>query len=261
MPDLVISVIQALTSTNMVVYKSVTADTLPEGNVLLGFRYWTDTNTGGIGFLVDDIDITGYDVDGAELDAGWTFKGFKASTGTESKLYNHYYVAEYRTYLGYDSTLRDGPYFFGCSNDPVMANYIDHFSYQYGLLINYWDTSQSNNQTRLHPGAGLLLPVDAHYDTLYNVNGARWRNRIQTYDSTFSLFDTPGISDIHVNGVLSKVSSLPAASVFNDSNLYYDPANPQGSVINPNTGTVIVIRQQNKSNKPPFMEIQVHPAK
>ena len=37
----------------------LTAD-LPAGNVLLGFRYWTDTNTGGFGFMVDEIDITGY---------------------------------------------------------------------------------------------------------------------------------------------------------------------------------------------------------
>jgi hypothetical protein len=28
---------------------------LPAGNVLLGFRYWTDANTGGFGFMVDDI--------------------------------------------------------------------------------------------------------------------------------------------------------------------------------------------------------------
>ncbi len=81
--------------------------------VTLGFRYWTDTNTGGFGFMVDEISITGLPTDGAEADAGWTFKGFKVSTGTESALFNHYYVAEYRTYKGYDSTLKVGPYYFG----------------------------------------------------------------------------------------------------------------------------------------------------
>ena len=89
---------------------------LPAGNVLLGFRYWTDTNTGGFGFMVDDINITGFPTDGAETDAGWTYApttGFHVTTGTETKWYNNYYVAEYRTYKGYDSTLKVGPYFFG----------------------------------------------------------------------------------------------------------------------------------------------------
>ena len=231
---------------------------LPAGNVLLGFRYWTDGNTGGFGFMVDNIEIADFEPDGAEADTGWTFEGFHSSNGTEGGLYNNYYVLEYRTYNGYDSTLRDGPYFFGYADKP---DFVDHFAYQDGLLINYWDTSQANNATRLHPGKGLLLPIDAHYETLYRADDVIWRNRIQTYDSTFSVFPTDGISDMHVNSVLSEVESLPAVSVFDDSNLYYDVTNPQGSVMNPNTGTAIVVRSQNKANKPPFMEILVRPAK
>ncbi|HWJ02627.1 MAG TPA: peptidase M6, partial [Verrucomicrobiae bacterium] len=234
---------------------------LPAGNVLLGFRYWTDEATGGDGFMVDDINVTGSELDGAETDAGWTIKpttGFRVTTGSESKLFNHYYVAEYRTYQGYDSTLKTGPYFFGYADKPDL---VDHFAYQDGLLINYWDTSQKNNQTRVHPGQGLLLPVDAHPEALKRVDGVNWRNRIQSYDSTFTLFRTDGIPNIHVGGVLSPVPSLPAVSVFDDRNLYYDPANPQGSVKNPNTGTIIAVRQQNDSQQPPFMEIQVRLAK
>ena len=56
---------------------------LPAGNVLLGFRYWTDTNTGGFGFMADDINVTGFATDGAETDAGWTYKpttGFHVTT-------------------------------------------------------------------------------------------------------------------------------------------------------------------------------------
>jgi immune inhibitor A len=234
---------------------------LPAGNVLLGFRYWTDGASGGYGFLVDNIEITGSDLDGAEADAGWTFEGFNTTTGNESKLYSQYYVAEYRTYEGYDSTLKTGPYFFGYLDNPELANKVDHYAYQDGLLINYWDTSQNNNQTRVHPGEGLLLPIDAHYTALTRVDDVVWRNRIQTYDSTFSLYPTDGISDIHVNSVSSQVGSLPEESIFDDSIQYYDSANPRGSVINPNTGTTIVIRQQNEGDQPPFMEIQVRPAK
>ena len=239
------------------------AANLPAGNVLIGFRYWTDANTGGFGLMVDDINITGSQTDGAEADTGWTFKpdkGFHISTGIESALYNQYYVAEYRTYLGYDSTLKTGPYFFGYSNNPELANYVDHFPYQDGLLINYWDTSQKNNQTKAHPGEGLILPIDAHYTALRNVNRAVWRNRIQTYDSTFTLSPTDKL-DLHVNSVLSQVTSQPAVKVFDDRNLYYDPANPQGSVKNPDTGTIIEIRSVNGGKQQPFMEIQVRSAK
>ena len=234
---------------------------LPAGNVLLGFRYWTDANTGGFGFMVDNINITGYPTDGAETDAGWTYTpttGFHVSNGTESKWYNQYYVAEYRTYKGYDSTLKVGPYFFGYLNNPLLANFVDHFPYQDGLLINYWDTSQVNNKTRLHPGAGMLLPIDAHYQALYRVDGGLWRNRIQTYDSTFTLEPTDALTNLHVNSVLSPVPSLPAVPVFDDRITYYDPANPQGSVKNPNTGTQI--RIQSISALGGFMQIQVAPA-
>jgi len=229
---------------------------LPAGNVLLGFRYWTDTNTGGFGFMVDDINITGFPTDGAEADAGWTFKGFKVSNGTETGLYSQYYVAEYRTYKGYDSTLKTGPYYFGYG--AVYPDLVDHFPYQDGLLINYWDTSQRNNQTIVHPGQGLLLPIDAHYQTLYRVDGVRWRNRIQTYDSTFTLGPTDALV-LHQNNVLSPVDSLPAVSVFDDRVMHYDPTNPQGSVMNPDTGTLI--RIQSISAQDSFMQIEVRPAK
>ncbi|TLM98505.1 peptidase M6, partial [bacterium] len=234
---------------------------LPAGDVLLGFRYWTDPNTGGFGFMVDDINITGFALDGAETDAGWTYKpasGFHVSTGTESKLFSHYYVAEYRTYRGYDSTLKVGPYFFGYLNNPLLGNFVDHFPYQDGLLINYWDTSQKNNQTRNHPGAGLLLPIDAHYAALYRIDGPIWRNRVQTYDSTFGLEATDALN-LHVNSVASPVLSQKAVSVFDDRTLYYDPANPQGSVKNPNTGTQIrVIGTSAQGN---FMQLEVRAAK
>ena len=221
----------------------------------LGFRYWTDANTGGFGFMVDEIAVTGQPVDGAEADAGWVFDGFKVSTGTESALFSHYYVAEYRTYQGYDSTLKVGPYYFGYPDKP---DYVDHFPYQDGLLINYWDTSQRNNNTRQHAGQGLVLPIDAHSQALYRVDNVIWRNRIQTYDATFTLAPTDGIANIHQAGVLSPVPSLPAVAVFDDRTTYWDAANPMGSVKNPNTGTQIAIRGISPTG---FMQVDVRPVK
>ena len=206
--------------------------------------------------MVDELNVTGFPTDGAEADAGWTFAGFRTTTGTESALYNHYYVAEYRTYKGYDNGLKVGPYYFGYA---AMPDFVDHFAYQDGLLINYWDTSQANNQTKNHPGEGRVLPIDAHFATLYRVDGLVWRNRIQTYDSTFTLDATDALNNLHVANVLSPVPSLPAVSVFDDRTQYYDPANPQGSVKNPNTGTQIRIKSISALGG--FMEVQVRPAK
>jgi immune inhibitor A len=235
---------------------------LPAGNLLVGFRYWTDANTGGFGFQLDELAITGSPADGAETDTGWTYHptpGFHRTTGVEQSLANHYYLAEYRQYKGYDSTLKVGPYYFGYLNNPALGSFVDHFAYQDGLLINYWDTSQSNNNTRVHPGQGLLLPVDAHYTALRRVDGAVWRNRIQSYDSTFTLDPTDGIPGIHQNSVPSPVPSLPAVAVFDDRTLHYDEANPQGSVKNPNTGTQI--RIQGISSLGSFMQVEVRPVK
>jgi immune inhibitor A len=226
------------------------------GDVLVGFQYRSDGGVNYDGFMVDEINITGYPTDGAETDTGWTFTGFRRTTGTEEKLYNHYYLAEFRTYKGYDKGLQTGPYYFGY---PSMPNFVDHFPYQDGMLLLYWDTSQPDNNTRTHPGQGLILPIDAHPQALLRCDGpAIWRNRIQSYDSTFTLAATDGIPNIHHNGALCPVPSLPAVSMFDDRNSYYDPANPWGSVIVPNTGTQI--RIQSISGQNSFMQIEVRPA-
>lgn len=226
--------------------------------ITLGFRYWTDGASGGVGFMVDDINVTGNPTDGAESDESWSLEGFKTTTGKESGLFDNYYIAENRTYKGYDSTLKVGPYNFGFLDNILLANWVEHFAYQDGLLINYWDTSQSDNATKDHPGHGLVLPIDAHYNTLKRVDGEVWRNRVQTYDSTFTTKPTDGIPSLHIKSILSPVSSLPAVKIFDDNILHYDKTNPQGSVIHPNTGTIIEVRSMDSTG---FMQIQIRSAK
>lgn len=229
------------------------------GDVLLGFRYWTDVAAVERGFMVDEISVNGSAPDGAEADAGWTFGGgFRVSTGVESQLYNNYYVAEFRQYRGYDEGLRDGPYNFGFLDNLALGNWVEHFPYQDGLLVSYWDTSQPNNNTLQHPGKGLILPIDAHPEAMIRADGGIWRNRIQSYDSTFTLTPTDAIT-LHWLSQPSDHPSLPAAPIFDDNNTYYDPANPTGSVMNPNTGTQIRIKSINAQGT--FMQIEVRPAK
>jgi immune inhibitor A len=229
------------------------------GDVLLGFRYWTDGAVVGTGLMIDEFSVNGSAPDSAEVDAGWTFVGgFRVSTGTETALYNHYYVAEFRQYRSHDETLSHGPYNFGYLDNPTLGNWVERFPYQDGLLISYWDTSQANNNTPQHPGQGLILPIDAHPTAMIRADGGVWRNRVQTYDSTFSLEPTDAVT-LHWLSQPSEHPSLPAQSVFDDRNSYYDPANPWGSVIVPVTGTQIKIR--NTSAQGNFMQVEVSPAK
>jgi len=50
--------------------------------------------------------------------------------GNDAKLFSNYYVAEFRTYKGYDSTLKVGPYYFGYANYPLLVDMVDHFAYR-----------------------------------------------------------------------------------------------------------------------------------
>ena len=226
------------------------------GNVLLGFRYWTDGAVVNTGFIVDAINITGYPADGAETDTGWTFEGFKTSTGAESRLYSHYYVAEFRQYRGYDLSLQTGPYNFGFLN--TLPNWVEHFPYQDGLLLSYWDTSQTDNNTSEHPGEGLILPIDSHPKALRRPDNQVWRARIQTYDATFSLEATDGFT-LHLNGAPSVIPSQKAVKLFNDLTDFWDPASPLANVKTPDTGTIVEIRSYNAQDN--FLQIQVRPAK
>lgn len=229
------------------------------GDVLLGFRYWTDVAAVETGLMVDEISVNGSAPDGAESDAGWAFEGgFRVSTGTESAFYNNYYVAEYRQYRGYDEGLRDGVYNFGFLDNPALGNYVEHFPYQDGLLVSYWDTSQANNNTPQHPGRGRILPIDARPEALLRADGGVWRNRVQSFDSTFGLEPTDAIT-VHWLSQPSFIPSRPAMPVFDDNITYYDPANPWGSVINPNTGTSI--RVVSVSAQGNFMQVIVTPSK
>ena len=72
----------------------------------------------------------------------------------------HYYLAENRTYNGYDATLKTGPYNFGWAN--TQPDWVERFPYQNGLLVWYVDNEYTDNNTigapRWRPGR---CPVDA----------------------------------------------------------------------------------------------------
>jgi immune inhibitor A len=184
----------------------------------IGFRYWTDGAVVEPGFQVDALEIPGQPLDGAESDAGWTFDGFRTTTGSETQEFFNAYVLEYRTYYGFDRSLKTGPYNFGFNN--TTPNWVEHFEYQDGLLISYWDTSFADNSVGDHPGGGLLLPIDAHPTLEHWSDGTLMRPRIQSRDSTFGLERVPSIT-LHTNGVPTTLPGKAAVRVFDDSRSYW----------------------------------------
>jgi immune inhibitor A len=200
------------------VYRTLTANLPGTGASLIRFRYQTDPAVTGKGILIDDIAITGSPVDGAEdANSGWTFDGFKRTTGTEVSFHLNAYVMENRQYDGYDRSLRTA-YNFGFLN--TKPDWVEHHPYQDGLLISYWDETFTNNSVGDHPGGGLILPVDAHQSNEHWANGQYMRQRIQSYDSTFGVERTDRIT-LHLNSEPTTIRSKPAVRLFDDMRSYW----------------------------------------
>ena len=80
-------------------------------------------------------------------------------------------------------------------------------------MINYRDTSQSDNNVGDHPGAGLLLPVGAHPVFDHSYDGHLPRPPVLSYDSTFELEATTPIT-VHKDSKPTSIPSRPAVPVF-----------------------------------------------
>ncbi|MFC7309880.1 immune inhibitor A domain-containing protein [Streptomyces monticola] len=216
--------------------------------VELRFRYQTDGGTSLKGFAADGISVT---ADGEKLftdnaetdDGGWTKKGFDRIGASFTKDYAQYYIAENRQYVSYDKTLKSGPYNFGWAK--TRENWVEHFPYQNGLLLWQWDTSQADNNTGVHPGQGLVLPIDARPKAEKWGDGTLMRNRIQSFDSPFSRERTDAIT-LHKDGVAKKIPARAGVPVFDDGHWvsYYDPSNPTAGVKVTDTNTRISILKQ-----------------
>lgn len=226
------------------------------GEVMLGFSYVTDSAVAEVGIMVDDLNITGHAIEGAESDTGWAFNGYKMTDGNDSSSHFNAYIAANRNYYGYDKNLAVGPYNFGFLDESFDR--VERFPYQDGLLINYWDTSQANNNTNTHPGRGLILPIDAHPEVMIRPDGGNWRNRVQGFDSTFSIAPTDELN-LHWFSVESYHPSQAGERIFDDNNQYWNPLTPTAGVINPHTGTQIRIKSVSAHGN--LMQVEVRASK
>lgn len=221
-----------------------TLDAYAGKKVDVRFRYQTDGGAGGKGFAADTISVV---ADGAPLftdnaeadDAGWTAKGFSRIGESFTQDYDQFYIAENRQYVSYDKTLKSGPYNFGFK--APKDGWVEHYAYQNGLMIWLWDTSQKDNNTSVHPGKGLILPVDAHAKPLKWADGTLMRNRIQAFDSSFSWFPTDSFK-LHKADVAQRIAAQAGKPVFDDrKGTYWYEENPTAGVDVPDTNTKISI--------------------
>jgi len=155
-------------------------------------------------------------------------------------MYDNFYIASNRTYASYDQYLQTGPYNFGF---PARPNWAEHFPYQNGLLVSYWDTSYDDNNESVHPGQGLILPIDAHPDPIYNLQGVPWRGRIQTYDATFGTEKADSFT-LTINGKPSYIRGQAAVPTFNDLKEYWNSVQPTVGVKVPHVGVRLTVSNQ-----------------
>ncbi|SCG18865.1 immune inhibitor A [Micromonospora echinofusca] len=210
-------------------------------------RYQTDGGVSEGGFYGDAITVTadGQTVlsDGAETGAaGWTLAGgFETAEESYTKAYDNYYIAGTRQYISYDKYLKTGPYFFGYQN--TRPDYVDHYAYQEGLLISYWNTRWADNDTFAHPGEGRNLIIDAHPRPIYNLTGQPWRARVQVYDAPFSLKKADSFT-LHLNSQPQYIRGQAAQPLFDDTKQYWFPELPNHGVKLPATGTKIKVLEK-----------------
>ncbi len=205
--------------------------TLPAGTNAVRFRYQTDGAEALKGFQVDNIAIDGTVIGTAENDnEGWTFDGFRTTTGSEVEKYFNAYIAENRQYDGYDQSLATA---YNFSFPFTKPDWVEHYPYQNGMLVNYWDGSQTDNNVGTHPGEGLILPVDAHPQFSHWADNTLMRPRILAYDSTFGLEPTDAITlrrevdtndDGTISGAEAQTGTIPsraAVPTFDDTRTWW----------------------------------------
>ena len=231
--------------------------TVPGGGpVDVRLRYQTDGGVHLAGVFLDDIVLKngGSTLFADDVEAGangWVTDGWSIIGGTVVTSEDRYYLLEHRTYAGYDSTLKVGPYNF----DKLVTkpNHVEHFPYQDGLLVWAVDGNYGDNNTSEHPGHGLVLPVDARPTPIRYPDGARLGNRRQPFDATFGVQATDAVS-FHkevlsgnkVTTLTAAVPSSPAIPTFSDAvvDAYWSSANPQGSALVAGHGVTVTVTGQ-----------------
>jgi immune inhibitor A len=179
--------------------------------ITVSLEYRTDTNTGGYGFVADNIQLLDNSAqayfDDAEVENIATLNGFKRIGNTHQGMPQNYWV-QLRSINGIDKGL-------------LSDNYVP------GVVVWFADSQfsgQSGNQSSAHPGQGMIGVVDAN-QVLQNGGSSA----IQVRDAAFGL-------------------QSQASAVFDDSVDYSAPLQAESGIVLPNHGLTIEVISQADDN-------------
>ena len=222
-------------------------------SIMLRLRYATDAGFEDKGWFTDDFSITTDDVvtwsDDAETDGDWTATVASFTTTTGAGWHrdpgvtagNHYYLAEWRNFDGYDKGLQytyDSTYL----HDAWKVEKIKYNAP--GMLVWYRDTTYGSiNAVGANSGdmpsygsKGFLLLVDSHFDPFRRTGTAADKDpstlnnipaRPQTSNSAFTLHPTYGFRECYeapgelFSEYCTDFGPQPGVSTFSDSLGWY----------------------------------------
>ena len=183
-------------------------------SVTVKFLYSTDTNTGGYGFVADEIVVSDGSnstySDGAEVAGAVTEAGFARIDNSRLGSEQNYWV-QLRSHQGNDQGLSEEGY--------------DH-----GVAIWFSDTEFGTNRSSIHPGRGFNSIVDADQNLIVGQETA-----VQIHDAAFSQFE---------QAAYGGDNNRDAIPVFDDSLDYHAPNQPESGVVLPNLGLNIELVTQ-----------------
>jgi immune inhibitor A len=205
--------------------------------IKIRFRYETDQYVNEEGWTIDDIKLV---VDREEVyfddvesgNPGYVSNGWIITNGAVEKVANHYYILEYRTATGFDTSMKNWYNFVDYS-----ANYAEFFEANPGVLMWYRNMRFNDNWVGLHPWQGFLLLVDSHPQLItaagsneltqewygYDVE-LPFRTRIQLYDAAFSKYPAKSQTITSWYGFIfpTVLPSLSPVTSFDDSRSWID---------------------------------------
>ncbi|WP_299803033.1 immune inhibitor A domain-containing protein [uncultured Shewanella sp.] len=186
--------------------------------VRLSIRYVTDPAVGDYGIVIDDININNNSEpvfsNGAELDEGIAYAGF-ARLGNMRPGKDRRYLVQLRSQQGVDKGLKSESY------DP-------------GVVVWFENQDYSDNEVNNHPGYSLISVVDADQN-LIGTNDSS----VQVRDAAFSLFNQSSyFNDEHLSG----------SKLFDDTNDYSAPLQPESGVVLPELGLTMEVMAQSSNS-------------
>ena len=98
---------------------------------------------------------------------------------------------------------------------------VEHYPYQDGLLISYWDESFGDNNVGDHPGGGLILPSRRTPDARALANGHASCGSASRRTTRPSGSSGPTRSRCTSNSVPTSIASKPAAPAFDDTKTWW----------------------------------------